>query len=104
MCEDEGLVHDVKRLCPTIERGEGRRDVLRSLNFERDSFKAELAGRRLSLLRLKHAERAPGIGQDCQPIKTGDGLAQQLESLRGDIDRLIRQAGNVAARPRETCD
>src|SRR5262249_52696082 len=40
-------------------------------------------------------------GQDRQPAETGDNFAQELKSLTGKIDRLVRQAGDVAPRSRQ---
>src|SRR5262249_40767402 len=44
------------------------------------------------------------IGHDRQPAETGDNLAQKFESLGSQIGRLVRQAGDVAARARQTGD
>src|SRR5205807_257163 len=41
---------------------------------------------------------------DRQPAETGDNLAQEFESLAGGIGRLTRKAGDIPARPRQTCD
>ena len=76
MSEDEGLVDDVKRLRLTLERSEGGGDILRFPNFECDNLKADLAGRRLNLAQLQHANRSVGIDQGRQPLKTRDGVAQ----------------------------
>jgi hypothetical protein len=42
--------------------------------------------------------------QDRQPTETGDDLAQKFEPLASKIGRQGCQAGDVAARSRQTCD
>jgi len=45
-----------------------------------------------------------GIGQHRQPGEIGDDLAQNLEPFAAEIALLVRQAGDVAARPRQGRD
>src|SRR5262249_14747808 len=79
-------------------------DILRSLNFERGDFETERAGRGLSLAHFQHGGGIIDIGQNRQTAQPGDNLAQELEPFAGKIGALHRQAGHVAARPRQTCD
>jgi hypothetical protein len=44
------------------------------------------------------------MGHDRQPAETGNNLAQQFEALASKIGRLERQASDVAARSRQTCE
>ena len=74
----------------------------RSPDFERDDFKAERAGRCLNFAHLQHGVGIADIGQDRQPAETGDNLAQKFKSLAGKIGGLDRQAGDVAARSRQS--
>ena len=69
-----------------------------------DDLEAERAGRCLNLAHLQHGGGIADIGHDRQPAKTGDDLAQKLESLAGKIGCLERQAGDVAARSRQARD
>jgi len=70
-----------------LERLEGRRDILRSPDFECVDFETERAGRRLNLTQLQHAEGIANIAQDRQPTETGDDLAQKFEPLASKIGR-----------------
>ena len=45
-----------------------------------------------------------GIGHDRQSAEAGDDLAQEFEALARKFGRRERQAGDVAARPRQTGD
>ena len=69
-----------------------------------DDLEAERAGRCLNLAHLQHGVGIADIGHDRQPAKTGDNLAQEFEPLAGKIGLLDRQAGDVAARSRQTRD
>jgi hypothetical protein len=44
------------------------------------------------------------IAHDRQPAETGNNLTQEFEALASKISLLIRQAGDVAAGPGQTCD
>ena len=99
-----GSATDIKRIRAALERLEGGRDILGSPDFECDDFKAERAGRCLNLAHLQHGGGIADIGHDRQPAETGDNLAQKFESLASKIGRLDRQAGDVAARSRQTRD
>jgi hypothetical protein len=46
----------------------------------------------------------PPIGHNRQPAQTGDNFAQEFEALADKIGYLGRQAGDVAARSRQTRD
>jgi DNA-binding response OmpR family regulator len=54
----------------------------------------------LARIRAQLRQREPGIGQDRQRVKTGEKLAQDFQTLTGEIGLLDRQAGDVSARPR----
>jgi hypothetical protein len=45
-----------------------------------------------------------GICQDCEPVKTGDNLAQKFDPFASNIGGLARQPSDVTARPRQTRD
>src|SRR6516162_8140497 len=59
-----------------------------------------------STIAFMPSKRPSRISRDrqCQPVEAGDNLAQEFKSLSGKIGRLDRQASDVAARPRQTCD
>ena len=95
---------DIKRLRAALERLEGGRDILGSPDFECSDLEAERAGRCLNLAHIQHGGGIADIGHDRQPAETGDNLAQKFEALAGKIGGLERQAGDVAARSRQTCD
>ena len=99
-----GSATDIKCLRAALERLEGGRDILRSPDFECGDFEAERAGRCLNLAHLQHGAGIADIGHDRQPAETGDNLAQEFESLASKIGLLERQAGDVAARSRQTRD
>ena len=100
----ERVATDIKCIRAALERLEGGRDILRSPNFECRDFEAERAGRCLNLAHLQHGGGIANIGHDRQSAKTGDNLAQEFESLASKIGELDRQAGDVAARSRQTSD
>jgi hypothetical protein len=58
----------------------------------------------LKIARLQEHERAIHVGENGQPSKARNNLAQQIESLADDIVSLNRQTSDVAARMREACD
>ena len=45
-----------------------------------------------------------GIGQDREPAKTGDNLAQKFDAFASNIGGLARQPGDVTARSSQTSD
>ena len=57
-----------------------------------------------NLAHLLHRPGIAGIAEHRKPAETGDDLAQDFEPLGGRISRLGRQAGDVAARPRQARD
>ena len=96
------VAHDVKCVQPALEAVEGRRDIFHSPNFQCDGLKAEPAGCCFSLAHLDRGSRTADIGHDPQPAKIGENLAQHFEALASHIGLLERQAGDVAARLRES--
>ena len=80
------------------------RDILRSPDFQCNGFEAELAGRCLNLAHLQRGGGIADIGDDRQSAQTGDNLAQEFDPLASEFGRLDRQAGHVAARPRQARD
>ena len=66
------------------------------------TVESEGAGSRLHLADLVHGTGVARIGNDGQPAQIGNELAQYIQPLAGEIGRLDRQPGDVAARPRET--
>ena len=100
----ERVGDDIKCIRATLERFEGGRDILRSPDFDCGDFEAERAASCLNLAHLQHGCGIVDIGHDRQPAETGDNLAQKFESLASKIGLLVRQAGDVAARSRQTCD
>jgi hypothetical protein len=72
---------NIKCVCAAIERVDGGRDILRSLDFDCVDFESERAGRRLNLAQLQHAKGIADIAHDRQAAKAGDNLAQDFESL-----------------------
>src|SRR5262245_44886752 len=92
---------NIKRLGATLERLEGRRDILRSPNFESNNIEAKRAGCGLSFAHFQHRGGIAGIGHDRQMAQTGDNLSQEFEPLAGKIGALGRQAGDVAGWSRQ---
>ena len=69
---------------------EGRPNILRPPDFEWHDFEAELAGRGVNLTRLRRCLGTANISQYCQSPQARDDLAQQFETLAGDITVLQR--------------
>jgi hypothetical protein len=69
-----------------------------------DGLDAERMGRALDLVQFPHGRWIVAIRQDRQSAKAGDDLAQEFEALARKSGRRERQAGDVAARPRQTGD
>jgi hypothetical protein len=80
------------------------RDILCSSNFECGDIEPEQAGGCLNLAHLGCCVGCADIGHDRYSAETGDNLAQEFESLASEIDILDRQAGDVAAGPRQARD
>lgn len=95
---------NIERVGVAIEFCKHRLDVLGAAHIEDGDFDAERAGRRLNIARLQEHERAIHVGENGQPSKARNNLAQQIESLADDIVSLNRQTSDVAARMREACD
>ena len=100
----ERLTNNIKGLRATLECLEGRCDIRRLPDFQRDGLDAERVGRGLDLVQLPHGRWIVGIGHDRQSAEAGDDLAQEFEALARKFGRRERQAGDVAARPRQTGD
>jgi hypothetical protein len=100
----EWVGNHIKRIRAALERLEGRGDIVRSPDFQCGGIKAERANRRLSLDHLLHCQRIADVDHDRQPPKTGDDLTQNFEPFGSSICHLARQAGDVAARSRQTRD
>ena len=82
----------------------GERDILRSPDFGCGELNTEHVGFPLRLAHYQDVARIAGIGHDRQSAEVGDKLAQESKSFANGVGRLERQAGYVAARPRQTCD
>jgi len=67
-------------------------------------FDAERTSRVLEFAHLQHGRGIANINHNCQPAKSGNNLTQEFDPLAGCIDFLDRQAGDVAARPRQARD
>ena len=77
----ERITNNIKGLRATLECLEGRCDIRRLPDFQRDGLDAERAGRGVDLVQLPHARWIVGIGHDRQSAKAGDDLAQEFEAL-----------------------
>src|SRR5262249_24278392 len=95
---------DIQRIRSILEAYDGRRDVAGVANFRNRCIDALRTGKCLNLAHLATDRDIAAVAQDPDPAKTRDPLPQNLESLAGDVDLLIREAGDVAARPRQACD
>ena len=84
-----------------IERG---RDILRAANFESGHVEPERTRRCLNFVHFGCGGGISDIGHDRQPPQTGNKLAQNFQPLASNIAGLRRQAGDVAARSRQTRD
>ena len=101
---DQGVGTHIERLHAALERPERGRDVLGAPDFEHVDLEAKLAGCCLRLGDLQRGVGRSDIADDRQPTEAGEHLAQKLDPFAGKIARLDRQAGDVAARPREACN
>ena len=100
----EQLTNNIKGLRATLECLEGRCDIRRLPDFQRDGLDAERVGRDLHLVQLPHGRRIVDIGHDRQSAEAGDDFAQEFEALARKFGRRDRQAGDVATRPRQAGD
>jgi hypothetical protein len=65
------------------------------------------AERARGCLHIAHLQRRAGvadIGEDGEPPKTGNNIAQNFQSLGGEIVGLQRKAGHIAAPSGKACD
>ena len=76
----------------------------RGADFQCGDLEAERLCCGLSLAHVQHGTGIADIANDRQPAETGNKLTQEFEALASKIGLLIRQAGDVAARPRQTRD
>src|SRR5262249_5311008 len=100
----ERVATDIKRLGTTLDGLEAGHDVLGSPDFRCGDLEPECLGNCLHLTHLQHRGGIANIGHDRQSAETGDNLAQELDSLADKIDKLDRQAGDIATRSRQTSD
>jgi hypothetical protein len=73
-------------------------------DFQCGDLEAERLCCGLSLAHVQHGTGIADIAHDRQPAETGNNLTQEFEAFASKIGLLIRQAGDVAARPRQTRD
>jgi hypothetical protein len=96
------VARDVQCVRSILESLDGGRNILHAPNFNAGRIEAERTGECLNLTHLQHDRWQAAIAHDRQPAETGDDLAQDFEPLACKVGRLVRQAGNVAARSRQT--
>jgi hypothetical protein len=101
--DDEWAGADIQRLRTAFERVEGGRDIFGSPDFGDADFDAECASRRLDVANRQHVLGCE-TGHECQVAQIGDDFAQQPNSFAGRFARLNSDAGDIAARSRETSD
>src|SRR5258707_13630603 len=71
--------------------------ILRSLDFYRGGIEAEGVQACPNLGHLPCCRWIADICHDRQSAKAGNDFAQEFDSLAGEVDRLHRQSGDVAA-------
>src|SRR6476646_1340350 len=77
----ERITNNINGLRAILECLEGRCDIRRLPDFQRDGLNAERAGCGLDLIQLPHPWWIVGIGHDRQSAKAGDDLTQEFEAL-----------------------
>src|SRR5262249_55832253 len=80
------------------------RNVLRLPDFQRGDIESERAGRGLSLVPFQYGGGIADIAQEAQAVQAGATLGQAFEALAGKFSCWVGQAGDIAARPRQTSD
>ena len=92
-----------RRLCIAPERLDNGRDVVDSPDSRCSSF-AKRPGCCLYFTYVQHDTGIIDVGHDRQLAKSRDHFAQEFDLLASKIGCLVRQAGGVAPRARETDD
>src|SRR5262249_36344539 len=100
----ERAANHIKCLRFILKSIKGERDILRLPDFGCGDLNTEHVGFPLRLAHYQDVARIASIGHDRQSAEVGDNLAQESKSFANGVGRLERQAGDVAARPRQTCD
>ena len=100
----ERITSNVKCVRAALERLESGRDVLRTSDFGCRDLEAERMGRCLNLAHVQHGAGIADIGDDRQPAKTGDGFAQEFDSLAGEIGRLDDRPVTLPPGRAKACD
>src|SRR5215469_16058740 len=100
----ERAADNIKCLRVILKSIKGERDILRWPDFGCGDLNTEHVGFPLRLAHYQDVARIAGIGHDRQSAEVGDKFAQESKSFANGVGRLERQAGDVAARLRQTCD
>jgi hypothetical protein len=81
------------------------RNFAESLNFDRFNRYPKRSSRRFTLLDVAtSAFRIAGIHEQRNARQTANHILEQLDTFRAQVERHIRQARYVSARPRQTFD
>ena len=86
--ECDPVAQDDDRLRTILHSVEGRRDILRPLDFERDDVDAKCVRCCLNLDHRQHCYGIAGIDHDRHPAQPGGCFAQELDSFASKIGRL----------------
>src|SRR5215475_15867401 len=93
---------DIKRVRATCDRIKHRRNIFSTPDFKDGGIEAENARCLVNSSHVQHVSGIAGIAHNCQSAQTGHSLAQNFETFGSKICGLARQAGEVAARSRQT--
>ena len=104
MSECQRLAHYEQSVSLLRDPRDGGGNILGTPNLRRRYLDTEGISSAPNDVDLYRRGRVVAVEQDRQPTQTGNDLAQQLEPLAGKLVRLDRQAGDIAARPRQTGD
>ena len=94
--------HKVLRPCPGAPRWQAR--YPRCGGFPMLRLLGRVRAQPLHLTDVQNYRGIVNVGHDRQMAETGDNFAQEFETLASKIGRLVRQTGDIAARPRQTGD
>jgi hypothetical protein len=95
---------DVERIRVAVQRRDRCRDILRRLESRIDGVETERLRCGIRSVLLQGDGGIGEITKDRQPTQPSDKFTQEFNPLPGGFAERQRQACNVAAGPRQTCD
>jgi hypothetical protein len=91
-------MQNIQRVCASLERTKYRIYFFGPSDFEARHLNPECAHRIFGHTKIECSPGIANVGYSRQSAETGDGLAQEFESLANNIGSLTRQPSYVAAR------